>query len=475
MKKVLKLSALSLLLGIVTTNAHAVSDIWDKLTSKNSLQNYPSIVEELISHGLYHTSVPYLKEYLISESKSDRQRFDRVLEEVITKVGDRQFVLIPEKYLDNSNAPTIKYLLAKKNLKLQKFDEVLKSLNATISKDHPVKPFALQLEGVTFAFRGSYQSAISSFERCVRESQSGLSSTNDPQKVRQLSMNRDYCTVGIARALYAAKEFDKAELKYLDLDKNSYVWPEILVEEAWNSFYKEDYNRTLGKLVTYKAPILKHIFNPEIEVLESMAYLKLCLYDDAVKVVEKFYKKYEKDTGFLESLISKHNNDLDFFFLLVSSYINGKEYSVSLVNDLLKSLIKDPSFLNSIESYNNGMKEIEIIKTIGNKRLAKVLANNLKDSLSLQRKIIGSYAKKSLRVSLSQLKKSFIGMSYIKLEVLRMQKAKLYSNLTVENKLRGDVEYLKRNEKQYFWNFNGEFWADELGDYVFALKSECSK
>ena len=25
----------------------------------------------------------------------------------------------------------------------------------------------------------------------------------------------------------------------------------------------------------------------------------------------------------------------------------------------------------------------------------------------------------------------------------------------------------------YLWTFNGEFWADELGDYVFSLKSEC--
>jgi hypothetical protein len=38
---------------------------------------------------------------------------------------------------------------------------------------------------------------------------------------------------------------------------------------------------------------------------------------------------------------------------------------------------------------------------------------------------------------------------------------------------RGDVAYLRRTDKQYFWTFNGEFWADELGDYVFSLKSEC--
>ena len=63
-------------------------------------------------------------------------------------------------------------------------------------------------------------------------------------------------------------------------------------------------------------------------------------------------------------------------------------------------------------------------------------------------------------------------MSYIKLEVLAQRKAKLYS-FDETDRSRGDLKYIERNEKQYFWDFNGEFWADELGDYVFALKSEC--
>ena len=58
------------------------------------------------------------------------------------------------------------------------------------------------------------------------------------------------------------------------------------------------------------------------------------------------------------------------------------------------------------------------------------------------------------------------------LEVLAQKKAKLYS-FEKDNRSRGDIKYIQRNEKQYFWDFNGEFWADELGDYVFALKSEC--
>jgi hypothetical protein len=46
-------------------------------------------------------------------------------------------------------------------------------------------------------------------------------------------MNRDYCLAGLARTQYARRDFKKAELAYLDIQKSSEVWPEILFEEAW--------------------------------------------------------------------------------------------------------------------------------------------------------------------------------------------------------------------------------------------------
>jgi len=467
MKKILLLILLSL-------NSFSVDSIWTNLTARgNHVDRYPAIIKELVSQKLYHTSVPYIKEYLVSSSKVDRARFDSLLEEVISHVGDRQFVLLPEEYLERSSSPTLKYLLAKKLLRKRKYDEVLKVLRGAIPGNHPVKPFALQLEAMVFSLKESGQSAINTFDRCISESNSQLSSADTIQKKRQLLINRDTCIIGLARTYYSVKQYDKAELAYLDLDKKSYVWPEILVEEAWNSFYKEDYNRTLGKLVTYNAPVLQYVFNPEIDVLTSMSYLKMCLYSDATKVVEKFYTKYENDTTKLDTLLAKNNKDLKFFFLLINNYIQGRKFSVDLVNELLASTMKDPAFLNLIESYSNGKNELDQIKRVSNRRLSKVLANNLKDSLVLQQRLIGSYVKKNLRISLAQLKKAFMGMSCIKLEILNKRKSLLYSNSELSS-VRGDVKYLKRNEKQYFWTFNGEFWADELGDYVFALKSECN-
>ena len=39
---------------------------------------------------------------------------------------------------------------------------------------------------------------------------------------------------------------------------------------------------------------------------------------------------------------------------------------------------------------------------------------------------------------------------------------------------RGEETNVKRKANQYFFDFNGSFWADELGDYSFGLKSQCT-
>ena len=72
------------------------------------------------------------------------------------------------------------------------------------------------------------------------------------------------------------------------------------------------------------------------------------------------------------------------------------------------------------------------------------------------------------------LQKSLQGMSYIKLELLRHKKEILFGN-RVEEGVVGDLKNVQRNDKQYLWDFDGEFWADELGDYVYSLESSCGQ
>ncbi len=153
---------------------------------------------------------------------------------------------------------------------------------------------------------------------------------------------------------------------------------------------------------------------------------------------------------------------------------SGKEY-VFERGPIVEALTATMSLPGAFPPYFLGEKEYATISSWRTSRLKEFATDNLKESLKLQRDLIGSYVKRNMSLKFSQLDNAFSQMSYIKLEVLSRRKNEIYSFQNDPTLKRGDLQYLKRNEKQYFWTFNGEFWADEIGDYVFALKSECVK
>lgn len=466
------------LIGLLASSgAYAgVNEAWSNLVrSRASVSSYPSVVRELLDDGLYFTAIPYLKEYLSRNSGVISKDVDNLIDDVVTQVGVRQFEVLPVGILKRTKAPIIRYILAKKYFRVGQYDKALRTLNGTIPRNHPAKPFALLLEGSIFSISNKVDLAKAAFENCVKLSKSQMNRAGDKNRLRQLSINRDYCTVGKARAQFQGRDYDNASLSYLDLAKDSYVWPEILFEEAWNSFYQRDYNRTLGKLVTYRAPIMEFVFNPEVEVLKALTYMELCLFDDARKVVDEYYNTYQEDTLAVKKFLSKYGKNYKYFYLLAKSMKGGKSSGNKLLNKLLKSVLRDAAFMELIDSFNIGRDEIEKVKGIRNSKMRKVFIANLRESLLLQRDLIGAYVRKSLHLNMDQLDKSFEGMTYIKLEVLGRKKQQLYFASNELSRSRGDIRYLKRNDKQYFWTFNGEFWADELGDYVFSLKSECDQ
>jgi hypothetical protein len=68
-------------------------------------------------------------------------------------------------------------------------------------------------------------------------------------------------------------------------------------------------------------------------------------------------------------------------------------------------------------------------------------------------------------------------MFNLKLELLSKKRDDLYSSEAKESEKRnrGNESNINQKSNQYFFDFNGSFWADELGDYSFGLSSQCKK
>jgi hypothetical protein len=162
------------------------------------------------------------------------------------------------------------------------------------------------------------------------------------------------------------------------------------------------------------------------------------------------------------------------FYNLMKDRNDGRKNSLPLLQTALSAIAKDSAYRELLASYSEAHIEIEKVNSMESSKFKTILIENLKDSLNLQRDLIGGYVKAQLQVYGAQMNRAFEDMSYIKLEILSKRKTELYEQVSLRGeRARGDFMYVKRTDKQYFWNFKGEFWADELGDYVFALRSEC--
>lgn len=461
------MSRILLLLFILTSTAHAN---WRSSLAKGVSRNSEAIIVDLMRDGFYFSAVPVIKEYLIN-NRTVSARMNALIDQVVSKVGVKPLELLDPNILGRSNADSVKYIIGKRFLKDERYSKSIALLKA-VSTSSEFYPYALNLLGTAYSFSKENNLAIETFKDCIANSKSSKARTGLDKK--QLEINRDYCITGIARAYYAAGAYKEAELAYLDLDKSSAVWPSILLEEAWTSFYLKNYNRSLGKLVTYKAPVFENQVLPETDVLTALTYLEMCLYDDARKAAESYYSSMMKPVRSLRSFLLSKRKNYNYFYSLMASVEDGKRPGSGLLTRSLKSISKEPAYQEIKVRLFDVSDEYKRARGLGSRGSARILRGLAAESLRTQKTILGSYVRSRLLRKYAELYQAFVDMSYIKLEILSRKKERLYKSLGGQDSgKRGDVKYLDRNDKQYFWDFNGEFWADELGDYVFALKSEC--
>jgi tetratricopeptide (TPR) repeat protein len=442
--------------------------------NKGDRNSYLQIAEELINSKLYYSAIPFVKEYLnISNSKNTNLKLDYILEKIVSYVGIKQFEILPQGILKNSLTPTIRFIRAKKYFREGQYGPALKMLERPISVDHPIHPFALQLEGSVYSIQKNYKLAMQAFDQCLDSARKRIFSADNKYGKKQLEINEEYCKLGKARTYFAAKLYEKADQSYGEFPKDSYVWPEILLEEAWTSFYLKTYNRTLGKLVTYKAPLLDHYFKPEVNVLRALTFFEMCLYVDATHEIETFYKTYLEPSKWLKNYLKANGSKYKKYYEISVNYLNNNLRANPILLTLLGDITKRTAYDELMDSYLRGRREIDSVKELPNTAIKNVLIENLRSSLRVQRDLIGAYVRKALLVYYKNIFNTFEQMSYIKLEMLSYKKAQLYQFENDLYRSRGDINYLTRQGHQYFWSFNQEFWVDELGDYVFALKPEC--
>ncbi len=415
--------------------------------------------------GLKYSLMSIAKE-IIARDPVSVAGLDAVMEDVVLAVGSRNFQGFRNEQLQKHHFNFIHYVVGRKYFQQSKWEKAESSFKK-VSSSSKFYPMVLQALATIAAQHRQEEKAQILFEKCT-ELASQYADKNEHLIAKQYNFVSYQCHIGKARVLYGMRKYKEAESHYQTLSKKSYLWPIILVEESWNSYQQKAYNRSLGKVATYKAPQLRYAYRPEVDVVRAMSYLEMCLYDDATETVNSFYKLYEPLAKYLEGTLSRYSKDVVYYYNLAKTGVNQD----GPYNDFIQGTLKDPDTYLINQNLEDSHNEANIIQNKYRGKSRDVLESTILDYQESQRSMLGRLIRTKFKKFSVDIREALQDMSYIKLEIIGRKKSAIYQGKELVGK-RGDVEYLKKTRSQYFWNFRNEFWADELGDYVFALANEC--
>lgn len=393
------------------------------------------------------------------------QNIQHYIEKLVGHTGTHYFNTFSDRELRKLNIPTTDLIMAKRNLYLKKFKYVHQRLKR-IPKGHRLYPEALIVKGTAYLIDRQYSKAIRTYKRCSNIAHGWESRTEDKKK-NYFAVLKESCIINIARIYYKKKNYALAIRNYENIPKKSFKWPYTLLEKAWAYYYIGNYNRSLGILLTYNSPLLQSYFTPEAEVLKALNYFKLCLYEDALSVINKYYETYAPRSKQLRSIIAKQKTKELYFFDLMFTSIESSEKKNKFLRILITQLSKRIKYNLDLNSYFKMNEEIFRANKGANMKLLLRMQKDLKEQ-------INHYVKVSMYKFINEIHQLSSEMFNLKLEILSRKRDLAYKNRTFnKDRSRGDFKNIKRETHQEFWTFHNSFWADELGDYSLALNSTC--
>jgi TolA-binding protein len=381
----------------------------------------------------------------------------------------------PEEY-PRSARNQLYYLLGLKNYQDGKLKEALGYFNE-VSEKSELYTRSQYLEGIINNKQGKLKSAVRSFTAVAKAKGEAVTA----QELSELDNIRDLSIMNIARIYYSIEQFENANLYYGTVPRNSRYWPQSLFESAWANFMLNDFNLTLGQLLTIQSPYYAdNEFIPEAPILKALTFFQLCKYDDITRVLAEFDRAYrpvhEELKAFLQQYASEEGRKLsDQAF---DRYFAKNAPDTALPKSLFVRLLRNQELAGLVAHLELMERERALIETQKTQWKDSVGTHLLK-IMAEDEERLKARAGRAMLAEMATVT-TYLGdlitqAEIIKFEVVDDNRERLNELAQgIELKSTGDttVDYAVNPDK-IFWPFNGEFWSDELGYYRFTEKTSC--
>ena len=256
-----------------------------------------------------------------------------------------------------------------------------------------------------------------------------------------------------ARLQFEQNQYDEAIASYDQVTKVelSFEDAEMLTEKAWSAYYKQDYAHALGLLHALRAPSYDAFFFPESYLLSALIYKDLCHYLAAKNMVRSFRFKFSRTLEQLKQRLPMEHIDR---IRRATAY----EGELGHRSHLLQALRQERLNVASESGwYRNGLQ----------KHMRALYDSALKTHDRLWHE---QFAREADVVSL-RLLDTVEQMNILDYEI----SLDIYKPLDDRTLSLAPTPQLKLPDpgNHNYYEFDGEYWNEELGNYRFYITSRC--
>ena len=356
-------------------------------------------------------------------------------------------------------ASRMRYALALSAYKANRFDDAARLLQA-IPEGTGAYRRAQYLSAVIVR-RTDPEKALRTFSALAAIDPGGDAEAAELKQVAQLAA---------ARTLYATKRYPEASAAYAAVPRFSRHWHEALFEGAYADLRAGDAGAALGKLHSVRSPQLSDDFAPEAENLAAIVYQRHCLWPQVRETLSLFATRYVPMRDRVKAFLSGNPS--------ADALAEAAAEDGALPGAVRRRVRED----QRIETALSELKRVsaERARVAADADLMRSgLGPDLLDVLGKRRAAVVGSAAELIRARLSTLARLVDGLDgendVVVFETIKGEKDFLEERIDAGALLAAQKLYRPRVPARgyEYWQFDGEYWPDEVGWYRYTIKDAC--
>ncbi|MFB6374172.1 MAG: hypothetical protein ABEN55_13910 [Bradymonadaceae bacterium] len=229
------------------------------------------------------------------------------------------------------------------------------------------------------------------------------------------------------------------------------------------------------------SPFFDNAYFPEGLILSSVIYFYNCKYDRVRYELDDFEYLYTPLKEEMQRVLDENPNASAMYKWYRK--INKKDAPADdRATRIIRAAVDDKEVRAKFRLVKLIDKETKKLKSMPSSWKDSALAGTLTQEASLARSFAvdeaGKLARQRLKRRLDRLKNLINQKERILVEVAQAEKGRIESDIKAGMEVKSQEADKKRinpgGDKMY-WKFNGEYWRDEIGRYVFNIRPKCQR